>query len=142
RFGWSRGSRGGQAGSWRRRGRCSPTLLLLERFALFFGLLLELLLQRLALLFQNLGVSRLTVERRTQILQRNVERQYAPGDVAERDAHDDAHVLPFFQRLQRLRTNVDLRRAGVLEAHVVPPFQRFAFVDDDTEARLQHHADR
>ena len=123
-------------------GAASPALLLLEHFALLFRLLLQLLLQRLALLFQNLGVGRLTVERRTQILQWNVERQFAPGNVAAGHAHDDAHVLPFFHGFQGLGANFDLRRAGVLEAHVVPAFDRFAFVDDDTEARLQHHADR
>jgi hypothetical protein len=101
-----------------------------------------LLLQRLALLFQDLGIGRLAVERGTKILQRKGKRQFSAGNVAAGHAHDDAHVLPFFQGVERLRANFELGRTGVLEAHVVPTLERLAFVDDDAEARLQHHAYR
>ena len=58
----------------------AAALLLFKHFALLFRLLLQLLLQRLTLLFQNLRVRRLAVESRTKILQWNVERQFTPGN--------------------------------------------------------------
>ena len=119
-----------------------PALLLLERFALFFRLLLQLLLQRLALLFQHFWIGRLTVKRRTQVFQWNVKRQLSPGQIATGHAHDDGHVLTFFQHFDSFRANVDFRRAGVLEAHVVLALDRLVLVDDDAEAGLQQHADR
>src|SRR6185437_14081087 len=118
-------------------------LLLLEHLALLLRLLLQLLLQRLALLLQNLGVGWLAVERRPQVLQRNVEGDLPPRNVAAGHPHDDAHGLPFFQLGQRLRPDFDFRRAGVRKAHVVLAVERLPLVvDDHAEAGPQPHADR
>src|SRR5271157_164410 len=121
-LGWGgrRGSGRSRRGGRRRSGSGGggAALLLLEELALLFGLLLQLLLQLLALLLQELGIGRLAVERRAEILERDIERQLPAGGLAgARDPHHDAHHRTLFQGRERARPDLEFGGAGVLEAH-------------------------
>ena len=129
----------GVAGAVGRHGRRrAGRLLLLELLALLFRAELKLLLQLLVLLLEHLGIDRRAVERRAEVLHRQIEGHLDVRLVAD----DDAGDLRLLEVADRLRVEVGFGEAAVREADRELAVDRLALVDHQPEAGTQQQADR
>jgi hypothetical protein len=128
-------------GRSRRRGRrrlgSRLGALLFKLFAFLLRLLLELPLQLLILLLEDLRINRRAIEGGAEILHRQSESHLVIGLVA----HDDVGHLRLLQAGKRRTVKIGLGETAVGKTDREFAVNRFALVDDQPEARLEHQRD-
>src|ERR1700731_837687 len=109
-----------------------------ETLALFFGALLQFLLQFFLVLFEDLRIDRRSIEGPAETRQRDRKGNFVVNLVLDRDTQNRT----LLNLVDRRALDLGFGETSVREANFEASLKRRARVDGKTEARPQHEADR